>query len=91
MTSETVEYFFSLEVISNVLSHIEFDGLIFFFNLLLHCSTDILFIDRKYKPLHIQSMTFPSLWYSGRFSPFESPPPPFEKWTEQVEKKTRCV
>uniref|UniRef100_A0A3B4VFX9 DBF4-type domain-containing protein n=1 Tax=Seriola dumerili TaxID=41447 RepID=A0A3B4VFX9_SERDU len=42
---------------------------------------------RKYKPLHIQSMTLPSLCYLGRFSPFESPPPPqFEKWTEQEEK-----
>ncbi|KAL6094975.1 dbf4b [Pungitius sinensis] len=36
-------------------------------------------ISRKYKPLHLQSMVFPTLWYSGRFSPFESPPPLFEK------------
>ncbi|XP_057682262.1 protein chiffon [Corythoichthys intestinalis] len=44
---------------------------------------------RKYKPLHMQSMTFPSLYYSGQFSPFESPPPPrFEK-TAQGEKKSR--
>ncbi|KAM3591424.1 uncharacterized protein V6R79_001955 [Siganus canaliculatus] len=44
---------------------------------------------RKYKPLHMQSMTFPSLWYLGRYSPFESPPPPqFQKSTEQ-EKETR--
>ncbi|XP_034715970.1 uncharacterized protein dbf4b isoform X2 [Etheostoma cragini] len=41
-------------------------------------------MSRRYKPLHIQSMTFPALWYSGRFSPFESPPPPrFEKQTEE--------
>ncbi|KAK2820436.1 hypothetical protein Q5P01_023395 [Channa striata] len=44
---------------------------------------------RKYKPLHMQSMTFPSLWYSGRFSPFETPHPRFEKRTEQEENKTR--
>lgn len=37
-------------------------------------------------------MTFPSLWYLGRYSPFESPPPPqFEKHTEQVENNTRLV
>ncbi|XP_029384234.1 protein DBF4 homolog B [Echeneis naucrates] len=33
---------------------------------------------KKYKPLHMQSMTFPSLCYLGRFSPFEIPPPQFE-------------
>ncbi|XP_041830218.1 uncharacterized protein dbf4b [Melanotaenia boesemani] len=45
---------------------------------------------RKYKPLHMQSMTFPALYYSGRFSPFESPPPPrFEKQMEQRDDKTR--
>ncbi|XP_040033324.2 uncharacterized protein dbf4b [Gasterosteus aculeatus] len=43
-------------------------------------------ISRKYRPLHLQSMIFPTLWYSGRFSPFESPPPLFEK---QDESKTR--
>ncbi|XP_034049913.1 uncharacterized protein dbf4b [Thalassophryne amazonica] len=31
-------------------------------------------LSRKYKPLHMQSTTFPSVCYSGRFSPFESPP-----------------
>ncbi|CAK6956650.1 uncharacterized protein dbf4b [Scomber scombrus] len=46
-------------------------------------------LSRKYKPLHMQSMTFPTLCYSGRFSPFEAPPPRFEKWTEQGESKTR--
>ncbi|TKS89643.1 Protein DBF4 -like protein B [Collichthys lucidus] len=46
-------------------------------------------LSRKYKPLHMQSMTFPTLWYSGRFSPFESPPPQFEKRTEQGETKAR--
>ncbi|XP_036937059.1 protein DBF4 homolog B isoform X2 [Acanthopagrus latus] len=46
-------------------------------------------LSRKYKPLNMQSMTFPTLWYSGRFSPFESPPPLFEKPTEQGENKTR--
>lgn len=45
-------------------------------------------LNRKYKPLHIQSLTFPSLWYSGRFSPFESPPPEFKKH-KPVETKTR--
>ncbi|KAG7227939.1 hypothetical protein INR49_013733 [Caranx melampygus] len=40
-------------------------------------------LSQKYKPLHMQSMTFPSLCYRGRFSPFESPPPQFEKQTEQ--------
>ncbi|XP_077595679.1 protein DBF4 homolog B [Stigmatopora nigra] len=46
---------------------------------------------RKYKPLHMQSMSFPSLYYSGRFSPFECPPPPrFEK-TAQEGKKTSKV
>ncbi|XP_028989431.1 uncharacterized protein dbf4b [Betta splendens] len=44
---------------------------------------------RKFKPLHLQSMTFPSLCYLGRFSPFESRPPPFEKRKEQEENKTR--
>ncbi|KAF0025476.1 hypothetical protein F2P81_022357 [Scophthalmus maximus] len=42
---------------------------------------------RKYKPLHLQSMTFPALCYLGRFSPFESPPPPFEKQTDEGESK----
>ncbi|XP_033841111.2 uncharacterized protein dbf4b [Periophthalmus magnuspinnatus] len=43
---------------------------------------------RKYKPLHVQSMNFPSLYYSGRYSPFECPPPPcFDKWKGQEEKK----
>ncbi|XP_071319309.1 uncharacterized protein dbf4b isoform X2 [Trachinotus anak] len=46
-------------------------------------------MSRKYKPLLMQSMTFPSLCYLGRFSPFESPPPLFEKQTEQGETKTR--
>nr|XP_046234078.1 uncharacterized protein dbf4b [Scatophagus argus] len=47
-------------------------------------------LSRKYKPLHMQSITFPTLWYSGRFSPFESPPPAqFEKRTEQRENKSR--
>lgn len=49
------------------------------------------YLTRKYRPLHMQSMTFPTLWYSGRFSPFESPPPLFEKLTEQGEDKTRFV
>ncbi|KAG9350108.1 hypothetical protein JZ751_026461 [Albula glossodonta] len=31
---------------------------------------------RKYKPLHLQSMSFPMLDYTGRFSPFEPPAPP---------------
>ncbi|KAK7919551.1 hypothetical protein WMY93_010835 [Mugilogobius chulae] len=44
---------------------------------------------RKYKPLHMQSMSFPSLYYSGRYSPFECPPPPrFDKWTEKKRRKT---
>ncbi|XP_063338062.1 uncharacterized protein dbf4b [Pelmatolapia mariae] len=47
-------------------------------------------LSRKYKPLHMQSMTFPDLYYAGRFSPFECPPPPrFEKKTEMEETKTR--
>ena len=41
--------------------------------------------------MHLQSMTFPSLCYLGQFSPFESPPPRFEKQTEQGENKTRFV
>ncbi|XP_061665570.1 uncharacterized protein dbf4b [Syngnathoides biaculeatus] len=45
-------------------------------------------ISRKYKPLHMQSMSFPSLCPSGRFSPFESPPPRFVK-TPQRENKSR--
>ncbi|XP_045924197.1 protein DBF4 homolog B [Micropterus dolomieu] len=44
---------------------------------------------RKYKPLHMQSLTFPTLSYSGRFSPFESPPPRFEVQIDQGENKTR--
>lgn len=47
------------------------------------------YLNRKYKPLHMQSLTFPSLWYSGQFSPFESPPPLFEKHNKSVEAKTR--
>ncbi|XP_030611371.1 uncharacterized protein dbf4b [Archocentrus centrarchus] len=47
-------------------------------------------LSRKYKPLHMQSMTFPDLYYSGRFSPFESPPPQFEMETELEGKKTRA-
>ncbi|XP_033486622.1 uncharacterized protein dbf4b [Epinephelus lanceolatus] len=45
-------------------------------------------LSRRYKPLHMQSMTFPDLWYSGRYSPFECPPPRFEKQAEQGENKT---
>ncbi|XP_029978217.1 protein DBF4 homolog B [Sphaeramia orbicularis] len=45
---------------------------------------------RKYKPLHMQSMTFPTMYYLGRFSPFECPPPPrFDKWAEPEKKKNR--
>ncbi|XP_020506866.2 uncharacterized protein dbf4b [Labrus bergylta] len=46
-------------------------------------------MSRKYRPLHMQSVSFPTLWYSGRFSPFESPPPVFEEQTGQAENKTR--
>ncbi|XP_077359023.1 uncharacterized protein dbf4b isoform X2 [Festucalex cinctus] len=46
-------------------------------------------VSRKYKPLHMQSMSFPSLCYSGRFSPFESPPPPRFETTTQGEDKSR--
>ncbi|XP_068438589.1 uncharacterized protein dbf4b [Clinocottus analis] len=46
-------------------------------------------MSRRYKPLHVQSMIFPTLWYSGRFSPFESPPPLFEEQAEKGENKTR--
>ncbi|TNN47225.1 Protein DBF4 B [Liparis tanakae] len=46
-------------------------------------------MSRRYKPLHMQSMICPTLWYSGRFSPFESPPPRFEEPAEPGEKKTR--
>ncbi|XP_017559954.1 uncharacterized protein dbf4b [Pygocentrus nattereri] len=31
---------------------------------------------RKYRPLHAQSLSFPTLRYTGRFSPFEPPAPP---------------
>ncbi|XP_077481963.1 uncharacterized protein dbf4b [Stigmatopora argus] len=45
---------------------------------------------RKYKPLHMQSMSFPSLYYSGRFSPFECPPPPrFEKTAQEGKKSSK--
>ncbi|KAL0984394.1 hypothetical protein UPYG_G00140870 [Umbra pygmaea] len=47
---------------------------------------------RKHKPLHMQSMTFPSLCYSGRFSPFEPPAPPQPEGSkEQRRNKTRQV
>lgn len=47
---------------------------------------------RKYKPLHMQSVVFPSLYFLGRFSPFESPPPPlFEQDTGQGKAKIRFV
>lgn len=49
-------------------------------------------VNRKYKPLHMQSMTFPDLYYAGRFSPFECPPPPrFDRKTDMEETKTRFV
>ncbi|XP_076007996.1 uncharacterized protein dbf4b [Genypterus blacodes] len=44
---------------------------------------------RKYKPLHMQSMTFPSVCYSSRYSPFATPPPPLQKLTDPVESTTR--
>ncbi|XP_029311830.1 protein DBF4 homolog B [Cottoperca gobio] len=44
---------------------------------------------RRFKPLNIQSMTLPTLWYSGKFSPFECPAPLFEKQEEPGENKTR--
>ncbi|XP_047464320.1 uncharacterized protein dbf4b isoform X2 [Mugil cephalus] len=44
-------------------------------------------LSRKYKPLHMQSMTFPALCYSGRFSPFESPPPLFDKQEKETREK----
>ncbi|XP_054623677.1 uncharacterized protein dbf4b [Dunckerocampus dactyliophorus] len=45
---------------------------------------------RKYKPLLMQSMTFPSLCYLGRFSPFEPPPPPrFDKQLSPGGNKSR--
>ncbi|MED6251167.1 hypothetical protein ATANTOWER_024223 [Ataeniobius toweri] len=47
-------------------------------------------INRKYKPLHMQSVAFPSLYFLGRFSPFESPPPPlFDQHTGQGNDKKR--
>ncbi|XP_077407947.1 uncharacterized protein dbf4b isoform X2 [Vanacampus margaritifer] len=46
-------------------------------------------VSRKYKPLHMQSMSFPSLCYLGRFSPFETPPPPRFEDTAQGEDKSR--
>ncbi|KAK5850905.1 hypothetical protein PBY51_001742 [Eleginops maclovinus] len=45
---------------------------------------------RKYKPILLQNMTLPTLRFSGRFSPFEIPPPPrLEKRPEKGEDKTR--
>ncbi|XP_034070735.1 uncharacterized protein dbf4b [Gymnodraco acuticeps] len=45
---------------------------------------------RKYKPFLLQNMTLPTLRYSGRFSPFEIPPPPrLEKLAEKDEDKAR--
>nr|XP_029485397.1 uncharacterized protein LOC115106625 [Oncorhynchus nerka] len=47
---------------------------------------------RKYKALHMQSMTFPNLCYSGRFSPFEPPAPPQpERVKEQEQNKARQI
>ncbi|XP_012710435.2 uncharacterized protein dbf4b [Fundulus heteroclitus] len=47
-------------------------------------------MNRKYKPLHMQSVAFPSLYFLGRFSPFESPPPPlFKEHTAQEHVKKR--
>ncbi|KAM9425848.1 uncharacterized protein dbf4b [Pholidichthys leucotaenia] len=46
-------------------------------------------LSKKYKPLHMQSMTFPDLCYSGRYSPFESLPPRIEKQSKQEKSKTR--
>ncbi|KAK6329087.1 hypothetical protein J4Q44_G00010650 [Coregonus suidteri] len=47
---------------------------------------------RKYKALHMQSMTFPTLCYLGRFSPFEPPAPPQpERVKEQEQSKARRI
>ncbi|XP_029566742.1 uncharacterized protein dbf4b isoform X2 [Salmo trutta] len=47
---------------------------------------------RKYKALHMQSMAFPTLCYSGRFSPFEPPAPPQpERVKEEEQKKARQI
>ncbi|KAJ7984571.1 hypothetical protein DPEC_G00356170 [Dallia pectoralis] len=47
---------------------------------------------RKYKPLHMQSMAFPSLCYSGRFSPFEPPAPPQPKGSKEPgQNRTRLI
>lgn len=61
--------------------------------LLQQCNlTDFLPFNRRYRPLHVQSMAFPALFYSGRYSPFEPPPPPqFDKQPEHENSKTRCV
>ncbi|KAF6724975.1 DBF4-like protein B [Oryzias melastigma] len=49
-------------------------------------------LSRRYRPLHVQSMAFPALFYSGRYSPFEPPPPPqFDKQPEHENSKTRSV
>ncbi|KAM4714964.1 uncharacterized protein dbf4b [Anableps anableps] len=46
--------------------------------------------DQKCKPLHMQSVAFPSLYFLGRISPFESPPPPlFEQHTGEGNNKKR--
>ncbi|XP_035256954.1 serine/arginine repetitive matrix protein 1 [Anguilla anguilla] len=45
---------------------------------------------RKYRPLHLQSMVFPTLGYTGRFSPFEPPaPPPPEAGKDQGNHRTK--
>ncbi|KAJ8364548.1 hypothetical protein SKAU_G00133790 [Synaphobranchus kaupii] len=45
---------------------------------------------RKYRPLHLQSVVFPTLDYTGRFSPFEPPaPPPPENEKDQGNHRTR--
>ncbi|RVE59475.1 hypothetical protein OJAV_G00188770 [Oryzias javanicus] len=49
-------------------------------------------LSRRYRPLHVQSVAFPALFYSGRYSPFELPPPPqFDKQPERENSKTRSV
>ncbi|XP_011491829.1 uncharacterized protein LOC101168767 isoform X2 [Oryzias latipes] len=47
-------------------------------------------VSRRYRPLHVQSMTLPALFYSGRHSPFEAPPPPqFDKQPDRENSKSR--
>ncbi|KAK1794446.1 hypothetical protein P4O66_011315, partial [Electrophorus voltai] len=56
--------------------------------LALHSVPQLVINCRKYRPLHMQSLPFPTLSYAGRFSPFETPAPVRPKRDSQPSQDT---